>query len=119
LDTSTTDLDRDHILQEGYETRSLAFIGKVEIHAVAKGFNAKATTVSSVFQNQLLQIEEGSLVANALPDLHKRPPGSLTKLGLAFKTLLVSNNKYHNERLLQNCARLYFFLDCELDFQSH
>jgi hypothetical protein len=100
LDTSSADLDRDNILQEGYETRSFAFIRKVEIHAITKGFNAKAATVSSVFQNQLLQIEEGSLVAHALPHLHKCPPGSLSKLGLAFKTLLVSNNKYHNERLL-------------------
>jgi hypothetical protein len=116
---ATTDLDRDHVLQEGYESCGLAFIGKVEIHTITKGFNAKAATVCSVLQNELLQIEKGSLVANTLPDLHERSPGSLTKLGLAFNALLAAYNKYHNKSLLQNCTRLNFFLDRELDFEPH
>jgi hypothetical protein len=97
---ATTDLDRDHVLQERYESCGLAFIGKVEIHAVAKGFNAKAAAVCSVLQNELLEIEKGSLVANTLPDLHERSPRPLTKLGLAFNALLASYDKYHNKSLL-------------------
>ena len=88
------------VLQKRNEPRGFGFVWKVEINAVSKGLDAQAATMSTVFENELLQVQKGSFVTDTLSDLNKRLPRTLSKLGLAFDALLVTNNENDSERLL-------------------
>jgi hypothetical protein len=70
-------------------------------------------------QNQLFQIEKCTLMGYTLSHLYKTFPRSLSKFGLAFDALLVSDNKHDSESLLKNGTHLDLFLDCKPDLQSH
>ena len=110
------DLDGDDVFQKGNEACCFSLIRKVEIHTIPISFNTQTPSVSSMFQNQLLQIQESSLVTNTLSHLHQRFPRTLSKLSLAFNALLISHSEIDCEGLLQNCPLLNFSLDSQTDF---
>jgi hypothetical protein len=66
-----------------------------------------------VLQNQLFQIQKGSLVSHALTDLNEGFPRTLSEGGLAFDALLIAYDEGYDEGLLEDCAGDYLALDCE------
>jgi hypothetical protein len=64
-------LDWNDVFEKGNESRRLALVGKIKVHAIAKSLNAQTTSMSSMFQNELFQVEKGSLVPYSLSYLNK------------------------------------------------
>ena len=64
-----------------------------------------------VLQNQLLEIQEGSFVVDALPQLHLRLPSVRCICLLAVVTLKILHEKFDLECLLKKRIRLNFFLN--------
>ena len=72
----------------------------------------------SVFQNHLLQEQEGSLVINLLSNLDLRLPEMGRVCFLAFFTLEVAHDELNHESLLKQSSVEDLFLDCKLDLES-
>jgi len=75
--------------------------------------------VGTVLEDELLQIQKGTLVVDALPDLDQTLPTALAELSLAFDALLVPHDEHHDEALLQDGAGLDLLLDGEADLEAH
>mmetsp|Transcript_5818 Transcript_5818/g.12669 ORF Transcript_5818/g.12669 Transcript_5818/m.12669 type:complete len:95 (-) Transcript_5818:410-694(-) len=73
----------------------------------------------AMLQDELLEVEEGALVIDALTDLNERLPTALTELGLTFDALLIPNDEDHDEALLQDGAGLHLLLHREADLEAH
>ena len=71
-----------------------------------------------VLQDQLLEKQEGSLVMDALPQLHLRLPSVRRISLLTVVTLQILDQKLDLERLLEKRIDLHFFLNGQLDFDS-
>lgn len=117
--TRCTYLCWDDILQERYESRSLSLVWKIEIHTVPERFDTETSTMSSVLENKLFQVQECSFVRYTLSNLNQRPPRALSKFSLTFDALLIPDDEHDGEGLLQNRSLLYFLLDCQPNLESH
>jgi hypothetical protein len=74
--------------------------------------------VGVVFEDELFEVEECSFVRDFLPDLDDCLPG-VGCVGLrAVRTLLVGNDKFTLEGLLEDSGCECFFLDGEFDSDS-
>ena len=111
--------DRNDILQKRYEPSSLTLVREVKIHTITKGFDTKAATMSTVLEDELLQIEEGTLVIDSLADLNQTLPTALPELGLTLNALLIPHNEDHDEALLQDGARLDLLLHRKANLETH
>ena len=111
--------DGDDVLEERDESRGLALVGEVEVHTISEGFDAQTATVGTVLEDELLQVEEGTLVVDALPDLDQTLPAALTELGLTFDALLIPNDEHNDKTLLQDGTCLDLLLDRETDLEAH
>ena len=68
--------------------------------------------MSIVFQDHLLQEEEGTLVVDALADLDTGQPGMRGPLGFAVVALEIRDGELDDEGLLEHSVVLDFFLHC-------
>ncbi len=81
-------LDRHHVLQELYQLATILWSTIKEIEAVLCWTNSKRILKHVVFENNLLQIEESSLVLYFLSNLNDAFPEVLGLHSLAVSTLL-------------------------------
>mmetsp|Transcript_10039 Transcript_10039/g.21971 ORF Transcript_10039/g.21971 Transcript_10039/m.21971 type:complete len:286 (+) Transcript_10039:2893-3750(+) len=112
-------LDGHDTFQKTDKACGLALVGKVKVHTILECFDTQTPTMCAMFENQLFQIQKGSLVTDALSDLHQRLPGALTKLGLTFQALLIANCEINGKGLLQYGSKLNFPLYRQSNFESH
>ena len=114
-----TYLDGNHILQKANESSCLALVWKIKVHTISKGFNAQTPSMRPMFENQLFQIQKGSLVTDTLSNLDERFPSTLSKFRLTIDALLIANDVFHHEGLLQDGTVLNFFLNRQANLESH
>jgi hypothetical protein len=114
-----TNLGRHNIFKEGNETCCLALVGEIEIHTIPKHFDAQTTTMGTVLENELFQVQKCTFMGHALTNLNEGPPGSLSKLGLALKALLIPDDENYSEGLLKDGTLLDLFLNGHTDLESH
>jgi hypothetical protein len=71
-----------------------------------------------MFQDQLLQPQEGPLVRDLLPDLHRRLPRVLRRELGARRALACVHDKDEHESLLEDRIRQDLLLDRNFDLDS-
>jgi hypothetical protein len=130
-------LDRHLPLEKVDEAQSLLLVHEIEIHSILEGLkrvavreeageeeeemtdcDLKTVRVGIVLQQDLLEIEEGSLVWDMLAYLHHGMPHTLSIKGLTSFALLISNHKLDDLCLLENGSVHDLLLDRQLDLQS-
>lgn len=71
-----------------------------------------------MLENELLQVEEGSLVIHSLPDLYHRSPSIVRERCSAALALLVSQNKGDRHGLLEDGAVTDLLLHCDFELET-
>jgi len=80
-------------------------------------FNINCFLLSIVLKNELFEEHKCAFVSDFLSDLRLCNP-CMRRVGfLAIVALLVHDNVFYDEGLLQHRSILNFFLNCDLDFQ--
>lgn len=89
-----------------------------EIQSVRLPLDIGNILVSVMLQNQLFNVQEGSLVIDFLTGLHDRSPGVLGHDLGTVHALLVGDNDFEDKGLLQDGGGEGFLLDGDLDFDA-
>ena len=71
-----------------------------------------------MFENDLLQPQEGALVVDALTKLHGGAPHVLGLTTMAIRAEVVLNDEFNDKDLLEDGSVENFVLDCELDLEA-
>lgn len=112
-------LPGDHVVvYEVHEADGVGPVPELKVDAVAAllALDRRAPFGSIVLQNELLKVEEGTLVVHSLANLHLRLPEMRRVDSLAVVTLEVLDDELADERLLEFGAVENLFLNGELDF---
>eukprot|EP00966_Prymnesium_polylepis_P189709 4395626-Prymnesium_polylepis.1 len=98
-------------LQEGHELLGVRALVEEEIQAVLQLDDVRRVRVRRVLQDELLEPQEGALVRHLLPHLDDRRPRVLRLAPLAVGALLVAQDIFDDERLLQHRTGDHLLLD--------
>ena len=91
---------------------------ELKVDPVVHFNDSKALLVCVVFHNQLLQVQEGSLMFDALSDLNLRDPSMWSEGCLAVVALLVVHHEFYSELLLEHSVRMDFLLHSQFHFDT-
>ena len=72
--------------------------------------------MSGVFQDELFEVEESTLVRDLLPKLYDGSPSIGCETFCTVWTLMICNNKFNLESLLEDSALKCFLLDGDFHF---
>lgn len=106
------------LANELHQALGVGIVLELEVDAIMVFDNVNAFIVGTVSQNQLLQVQEGTLVGHTLAYLHLTGPRVGRVVLLAVITLLVLHDEFYLESLLEQGVGLDFFLDGQLEFDS-
>ena len=89
-----------------------------EVQTIPHLLDRDGVFLRAVLQDQLFQVQEGTLVRDLLSDLYKRFPCVLGREFSAVRTLPVLYKVLDLEDLFQDCRGEDFLLDCHRDAQA-
>jgi hypothetical protein len=104
-------------IQKVHKTRTVTTASKEEINAILHGLHTDDLLVGVVLEDELLEVQEGTLMSNLLTDLSHSIP-SIFGFNLAtIRALLSSNDNFKDVRLLEDggCKDLTLHSQSDLD----
>jgi len=101
---------------EANDAIGIALTFVLEVEALSALSNGDGFIMGTVSQNELLQVQEGAFMMNALPHLDLCLPCMRRVRLLTVITLLVLDGKFDLESLLEERVRLNLLLHRKLDF---
>jgi hypothetical protein len=113
VNNSCWDIGSDELTQ----SHSVGLRLELEVETVVHFLNTQTLLSCVVFDDQLLQEEEGPLVVHSLSDLGHSHPGMGRVRLAAVLALQVHKNVFNNKTLLQKSSVHNLLLDSELHFE--
>ena len=80
--------------------------------------NSNTLGLSIMFHDQLLKVQKCSLVINSLSHLNLGLPVMGSVSFFAIVTLIILDDKFNHDSLLNGCSSINLFLHCDLNFES-
>lgn len=96
----------------------MTLVSEVKVQAVGHLLNSLGLKMRAMLQDQLFQVQEGSLVISLLPNLYYGDPGVICETRCAIFTLLVLYGKFDDEDLLKDGRGKDFLLHSQLYLDS-
>lgn len=110
--------DRSHTLQEFNHPLGLISLSVIEVQTILRLFDINRIFVCSILQDELLEVQESTLMGHLLAKLDGRTPGVVGETLLTIGALLCSNNVLHLKALLNDSTLESLLLNGELDLHT-
>ena len=111
---------KEVISNEIYKPLSMRPMLELEVKSMTSSllFNSNTLGLSIVFHDQLLKVQKCSLVINFLSHLNLGLPVMGSVCFFAIVTLIVLDDEFNHNSLLNRCSSINLLLHCNLNLKS-